>query len=232
MTRQPELCPGCGAQVHPDSHECPECGAQIPHRASLLPVIAAVCGIAVALAAGGAVWVLLAPSERPAAVTAAVAPEPPDQPAAPSGAPTPDAAQLVPPTESQLPSTTGLLPGGPAALAPNFQTVAPDAPLALPTVRPGTSGPGADVPTRQAFAKSTQDNFVQNGLDLAVTASGPDATVMTIKFNFPARTAVELIISGPFPRQCKVRGFTTIIFTDPNAITWTYDIETEKLTQK
>ncbi|OYX12620.1 MAG: hypothetical protein B7Z15_09600 [Rhizobiales bacterium 32-66-8] len=104
--------------------------------------------------------------------------------------------------------------------------------MALPTVRPGTAGPGADVPTRQAFAKSTQDNFVQNGLDLAVAASGPDATVMTIKFNFPARTAVELIVSGPFPRQCKVRGFTTIIFTDPNAITWTYDIATEKLTQK
>ncbi len=117
----------------------------------------------------------------------------------------------------------------PSASAPSS---APEAEAALPTARPGVPQPTADEPTRRAFAKTTQDNFVQNGLDLQVTTSGPEATTIAIKFNFPAKTAVELIASGPFPRQCKQRGFKTIQFLDPNAISWTYDLATDKLTQK
>lgn len=203
MSRQPELCPGCGAEVHPQATECPECGAHIHRPSRFLPLLVGVVGVLVAIAAGAGVWVLLAPApaSKPvetAAVPAPVAPAPP-----PPVAPAPVSAEPAPQTAS------------PPAVSPV----------------PSTPIPAGDEGSRRAFAKTTQDNFVQNGLDLAVTTSGPNQTTMAIKFSFPAKTAVELIVGGPFPRQCKTRGFTTILFTDTTGTRWTYDIETEKLTQ-
>ncbi|MFG1464619.1 zinc ribbon domain-containing protein [Xanthobacter sp. DSM 24535] len=226
MSRQPDACPGCGAPTHPHAIECAECGTVLPHRQSMLPLIVGVCGILVAILAGAGVWILLSPTHEEPAQQAAVAPSAaPAMPAppAPTGAPQPTSSDLMPPVSSGLvaPSLTP-----PAAPPPS------DAPAELPTLRPGVAVPAVDEPTRRAFAKTTQDNFVQNGLDLQVTTTGPEATIIAIKFNFPAKTAVELIASGPFPRQCKQRGFKTIQFSDPNAISWTYDVETDKLTQK
>lgn len=229
MSRQPDLCPGCGAPTHPHAHECAECGAILPQRRSMLPLIVGAAGVMVALLAGAGVWIMLSPppggtGQEANAPAPASAPVPPAQPA-----PAPSASATAPstpaPAEPQLVAPQLV----PSASAPSD---APDAEAALPTVRPGVPQPSADEPTRRAFAKTTQDNFVQNGLDLQVTTSGPEATVIAIKFNFPAKTAVELIASGPFPRQCKQRGFKTIQFSDPNAISWTYDLATDKLTQK
>ncbi|OYY84795.1 MAG: hypothetical protein B7Y61_08375 [Rhizobiales bacterium 35-66-30] len=195
----------------------------------MLPLIVGAAGVLVALLAGAGVWIMLSPppgGTGQEASTPASAPAQP-APAAPAPAPGASASATSAPatTDSQLVAPQLV----PSASAP---TDAPDAEAALPPVPPGVPQPLSDEPTRRAFAKTTQDNFVQNGLDLQVTTSGPEATIIAIKFNFPAKTAVELIASGPFPRQCKQRGFKTIQFLDPNAISWTYDIATDKLTQK
>ncbi|MFG1423457.1 hypothetical protein [Roseixanthobacter liquoris] len=193
----------------------------------MLPLVVGAAGVLVALLAGAGVWIMLSPptggpaheASAPAAAPAQPAPAAPMPASAPatSAAATPE-PQLVAPQLVPQPETT--------------TSAAPEPEAGLPTVRPGVPLPPADEPARRAFAKTTQDNFVQNGLDLQVTTSGPEATIIAIKFNFPAKTAVELIASGPFPRQCKQRGFKTIQFVDPNAISWTYDLATDKLTQK
>lgn len=239
MSPQPEICPGCGAHVHPQDLRCPACGADLPSpaapRRGLLPVLVGILGVVVALAAGGAVWVLLSPAKRapeaapPAQQQAAVpvpAPEAAPQPAAPEPAASQPAAPEPPPT--------------PVPPAPNAQAAVPAAPP-VPTTGPLQTLPqGArpalpDIPsdpqTRAAFAKTTQDNFKENGLDIGVTASGEDNTVITLKFNFPARTAVDLIAGGPFARQCKARGIRTVVFQDPNGTSWTLDVDADKLSQ-
>ncbi|MFG1395953.1 hypothetical protein [Roseixanthobacter pseudopolyaromaticivorans] len=228
MSRQPDVCPGCGAPTHPHAHECAECGTALPPRRSMLPLIVGAAGVLVALLAGAGVWIMLSPPHG-GAVQDAGAPVQP-APAAPVSADV---------TAAPAPSPSVPAAPDPQAAAPQIATApssapanAPEPETALPTVRPGVTLPSADEPTRRAFAKTTQDNFVQNGLDLQVTTSGQEATTIAIKFNFPAKTAVELIASGPFPRQCKQRGFKTIQFSDPNAISWTYDLATDKLTQK
>lgn len=214
MSRLPVRCPGCGADVHPKASECPECGTILHRRSQFLPIIAGVVGVAVALLAGVGVWVALSPGEQVPApqVATAPAPEPPPPVQAPS-----------PPPET-VPAPQSAAAASPSAPA--------DEPLPLPHVPPGMKLPAADEPTRKEFARSTQQSFQQNGLDLKVAATGPEATVMNIAFTFPAKTAVELIASGPFPRQCKLRGFNAIAFSDSTGASWTYDLNTEKLTQK
>ncbi len=221
MGRQPDRCPGCGADVHPKAHECPECGSALRPRSGALPMVVAVAGVGVAMLAGVGVWLALSPgapsASRPQAPSAAAAPS--------------DILASAPGTLSPVavaPSAP-LLPGGPAALQGPPSN---DPPLPLPHVQPGIPMPGKDAPTREAYAKSTQDNFVQNGLELKVQATGPQSTVMNIVFNFPAKSAVELISSGPFPNQCRARGFTSIVFTDSTNATWNYDLSTDKLSQK
>lgn len=200
-------CPACGADVHPKEVECPECGEPIVRRPVLVPVLAGVAGVVVALAAGAAVWVLLSPSERPV--------------------PPPPQAQVAPPPVA-APAEPPAPPPAPAAPPANVA----DAPLPLPHVAADMAGPAADETSRKDFARTTQENFVQNGLDMKVTAGGPQGRVISLAFSFPAKTAVELIVSGPFPRQCKLRGFTSIAFSDPAGGAWTYDLATEKLTGK
>ncbi|MFG1428298.1 hypothetical protein [Roseixanthobacter glucoisosaccharinicivorans] len=206
----------------------------------MLPLIVGATGVLVALLAGAGVWIMLSPppagtqqeASAPTAAPPAAAPPAPAQPAPAASAPAaPAPAQTGPAaSDSQLVAPQLVAP----QLVPSASvlTDTPQAESGLPAARPGVPQLSADEPTRRAFAKTTQDNFVQNGLDLQVTTSGPEATTIAIKFNFPAKTAVELIASGPFPRQCKQRGFKTIQFLDPNAISWTYDLATDKLTQK
>jgi hypothetical protein len=126
-------------------------------------------------------------------------------------APPPVAAPAEPPAP----------PPAPAAPPANVA----DAPLPLPHVAADMAGPAADETSRKDFARTTQENFVQNGLDMKVTAGGPQGRVISLAFSFPAKTAVEL-------RQCKLRGFTSIAFSDPAGGAWTYDLATEKLTGK
>ncbi len=229
MSPQPDTCPGCGATVHPEALYCAACGTALhapPRR--LMPLLVGALGVVAALVAGAGVWVLLEPKPSAPTVTAAAPapiPTPPAPPAAPEPAP-PPAASLVPPVAPQMPTLPAPSAQPPAPTAGGVET------LALPTTRPGTPPTPSDPASRRAFAKTTQDNFVQNGLDMVVATTGPEATVLTMKFNFPAKSAVELIISGPFPRQCKTRGFEKVLFTDPTNASWTYDVATEKLTQK
>lgn len=224
MTRRATFCPGCGAPVHPRAMECPECGGLIERPSRLLPAMVGIAGILVAGVAGLGVWILLTPAPGPAEsappqpVVAAVPAAAPPPVAAPS-APAPVAAQSPAPLDPPPPSAVASSPAVPSPAASQPSPNAPQQPVS----------PLADAPTRRSFAKATQDSFSKNGLDLAVSTSGPDATTITIKFNFPASTAVDLIMGGPFLRQCKIRGFRTIIFTDPSGATWTYDVESEKL---
>ncbi|WP_052285927.1 zinc ribbon domain-containing protein [Azorhizobium caulinodans] len=223
MSPQTETCPGCGAPVHPDDVACAACGLELvspaPSRRAL-PVVVGIAGVLVALAAGAGVWVLLTPKAPSSAASA------PQQQAA--VAPPPQAAPEPPPAPTPIPQTAtpDPAPAAPAA-APTLQTVPPG------SQRPPMPSIPSDPGTRRDYAKSTQDAFKENGLDMTVTATGEGATVMTLKFNFPAKTAVDLISGGPFPRQCKARGFKQVVFIDANGTTtWTLDLDTDKLTQK
>lgn len=230
MNPRADFCPGCGAQVYPEEANCPFCGRKL-HTSFLMPFVVGLGGTAVALVAGGLVWwVMQAPpatttAASPAAEVAANAPvlaaSPP--PAAPPAAPPVAApeAQTAPPS-----APPGALPAAPPA------GEAKEAALPLPTVRTPVQAPPADAQTRRAYAKSKQESFVQNGLDLQVTTSGEEATTLIIKFSFPAKDATEQIVSGPFPRQCEQRGFKQVVFVDPSGLSWIYDVATQKLTQK
>jgi len=129
-----------------------------------------------------------------------------------------DQAAFVPPSRG--------VPAGADAAAPTVVNVPPAVPA------PAASAPGGDAESRRAFAKSKQDSFAQNGLDLQVTTTGARDTTLVIRFNFSAKTAAELIVAGPFPKQCEQRGFTDILFVDPTGTTWVYDIATQQMTQK
>lgn len=209
MNPRADFCPGCGAQVYPEEADCPFCGRKL-HTNVLMPFLVGLGGTVVALISGGLVWWVMSappgdgPEEAPKAEASAPAPQP-------APAPSPQAAS--PP---------------PAAATPGAQEAA----LPLPTVINPVPPPAADAAARRAFAKSKQDSFAQNGLDLTVTAAGDDATILTIKFNFPAKTAAELIVAGPFPKQCEQRGFRQVLFVDPSGVTWVYDVASQQMSQK
>lgn len=243
MNPRPDFCPGCGAQVYPEEAHCPFCGRKL-HTNFLLPFLVGLGGTAVALVAGGLVWWVMSapPSQQQAAVApagevATAAPrqvQPPPPPEAPSQ---PQVQAAAPPAagaagkdqQSLLPRAAA--PGQPPAGAQPAADVK-EAALPLPTVSGPVAPPPADANARRAFARSKQESFAQNGLDLTVTASGEEATTLTIKFNFPAKTAAELIVSGPFPKQCEQRGFRQVLFVDPSGITWVYDVASQQMTQK
>lgn len=223
MNPRPDFCPGCGAQVYPEEAHCPFCGRKL-HTSYVMPFLVGLGGTVVALISGGLVWWVMSaePGETPDAQpqVQATAPAPatpaPQQPAPAQPAP------AQPPAQAAAPSPTE-----PPAAAPGQE-----ASLPLPTVNTPVAAPAADAAARRAFAKSKQDSFAQNGLDLTVTAGGNDATLLTIKFNFPAKEAAELIVGGPFPKQCEQRGFRQVFFVDPSGTTWVYDIATQQMTQK
>ncbi|ABS69982.1 hypothetical protein Xaut_4763 [Xanthobacter versatilis] len=219
MNSRPDFCPGCGAQVYPEEASCPFCGRKL-HTSFLIPFLVGLGGTAVAVASGGLVWwVMSAPPAEPEAGAPQSAVVAPAQPA-------PQAA-LPPPA-----ATAQTAPAVPAPQAGSGQGGTQEASLPLPTVSSPVTPPPVDATARRAFAKSKQESFAQNGLDLTVTAGGEDATILTIKFNFPAKTAAELIVSGPFPKQCEQRGFRQVLFVDPSDITWVYDVATQQMTQK
>ncbi|MFG1364327.1 zinc ribbon domain-containing protein [Xanthobacter versatilis] len=219
MNSRPDFCPGCGAQVYPEEASCPFCGRKL-HTSFLIPFLVGLGGTAVAVASGGLVWwVMSAPPAEPEAGAPQSAVVAPAQPA-------PQAA-LPPPA-----ATAQTAPAVPAPQAGSGQAGTQEASLPLPTVSSPVTPPPVDATARRAFAKSKQESFAQNGLDLTVTAGGEDATILTIKFNFPAKTAAELIVSGPFPKQCEQRGFRQVLFVDPSGITWVYDVATQQMTQK
>ncbi|MFG1296724.1 zinc ribbon domain-containing protein [Xanthobacter sp. V13C-7B] len=258
MNTKHDFCPGCGAQVYPEEAQCPFCGRSL--RSSFLtPVIVGLGGTALALISGALVWwVLSSPAPqgadtRPAAPQAS-APAPEAAPAPVASAPAaaepaapalvPPPAPVVAPAAPATPPRMALPEPAPSATTPPPSAFAPPPSGFDATSRPSVAvtplsaspapeeGPVGDAESRRAFAKSKQDSFAQNGLDLQVSTSGPDETILTIKFNFSAKTAAELIVAGPFPKQCQQRGFTEILFQDPTGATWSYDIATQKMSVK
>lgn len=218
MGRQQARCPHCDAEVHPKARECPECGAVLTQGRTVLPLVVGAVGVLVALAAGAGVWVLLSPG-TPAPSVAANPPAPPPAP--------PPAAAPAAPAQTATPAPPVPPPVAPDATAPGVA----DAQLPLPAPSPDAQ-PAADETARREFARATQENFTKNGLDLKVSTSGAGSKSIALVFNFPAKMAVELIAGGPFPRQCRQRGFTSIAFSDPSGAAWTYDIATDKLIAK
>ncbi|MFS8038762.1 zinc ribbon domain-containing protein [Xanthobacter sp. AM11] len=245
MNPRPDFCPGCGAQVYPEEAHCPFCGRKL-HTSFVLPFLVGLGGTGVALAAGGLVWwVMSAPAPQQAAAPAAPAAQVAAAPAQPAGMPggavsgSGGAVSVSGGALSGKDQQSLLPPGTPQTLPPRQTPAAGPSPaevkeaaLPLPTVNSPVAAPAADAGARRAFAKSKQESFAQNGLDLTVSASGEDATTLTIKFNFPAKTAAELIVAGPFPKQCEQRGFRQVLFVDPSGITWVYDVATQQMTQK
>lgn len=244
MNSRSGFCPGCGAQVYPEEAHCPFCGQRL-HADYLKAFLMGLGGAVVALACGGVLWwALSGPAGTP--------PDGPQVASAPAADAVPAPAEATPPAEpansgkdqQAFVPPPGVRPmepvvSGPSAFAPTGPTgslqspsAAADEALPLPTVAHPPPAPAADADTRKAFAKAKQESFAQHGLDLTVTASGEDATILTIKFNFPARNAAELIVAGPFPRQCEQRGFRQILFVDPSGLTWAYDMDSQELTQR
>lgn len=235
MNPRADFCPGCGAQVYPEEEHCPFCGRKL-HTNFLLPFMIGLGGTTVALAAGGLVWWVMSAAPSPSTAVApsseAVASAPtPQAPAAPA-APTTASMPATPQPADVQPAPTQPVPAQPAPAGASVPGDAKEAALPLPTVRTPVGAPPADASARKAFAKLKQDNFVQNGLDLSVTATGEEATVLTIKFTFDAKAATELILAGPLPRQCEQRGFRQLVFADPSGTSWVYDVATRQLTQR
>ncbi|MFG1478856.1 hypothetical protein V5F53_09325 [Xanthobacter sp. V4C-4] len=259
MTTKHDFCPGCGAQVYPEEEQCPFCGRSLRTRFMLPVVVGLSGTAVALVSGALVWWVLSAPAtpvappvsgapqaaaspEVPPAPSVAARVEPP-QPAVPAEAPPPAAVVSPPPAAPAEPPRAVAVPApvepsAPPAAPPSAPSsfAPPPAHAGLEAPAGGTQAPPAhdaasagDAESRRAFAKSKQDSFAQNGLDLQVTTSGPQDTVLVIKFNFSAKTAAELIVAGPFPKQCEQRGFKEILFQDPSGATWVYTIATQQM---
>ncbi len=244
MNPEADYCPGCGAQVYPEETHCPFCGHKLG-RGVLTPVLLGVAGAVLAVVSGGLVWWVMSSPSMPG-LSQASAPAATQQ-AAPSAA-----ASAPPATQAALKTDTDRAPGLPAASPaaardgatsadampdtfgpdPSTAPATQDEPATVASLPREDTNPPPDAETRRLFAQSTQEKFTQNGLDLSVSTAGPDGTTLNIKFNFPAKTAAELIAAGPFPRQCEQRGFKQVVFLDPSGAAWVYDMASSQLTQR
>lgn len=249
MHSRPDFCPGCGAQVYPEEVHCPFCGRSL-RSSPWFPFLMGVGGMAAVLIVGALVWwVLDALPPSVAAAPDATQQEATAQPSAPATA-------LATPAQPALGQDVAGANAAGGAVTPAVVVqgadVAPDASasatgsavasaapgdvseeqLPLPTLKEPPAATPADIAARKEFATGTQQRFTENGLDLTVETSGDDATVLMIKFNFPAKTAAELIVAGPFPHQCIQRGFKQVVFVDPSGTSWLYDLATQQMTQR
>lgn len=222
MEKDQRTCPSCGAEVFPDETRCPVCHHAL-RTGTLTRVLVGVTGTVVALLAGAGVWWVLSDvgSQKAAAPAA---PSVVEQPAAEAAAPEasmPSAAVTAPPPawpQDGEASATGQAESEAKPAAPQTQPQEPIVP--------------ATVEERQAFAKETEQSLSKNGLDLSVSTSGAEHKTLVMTFNYPAASTAELIVAGPFPRQCERRGFTRILFVDPGESTFVYDIATQTLSSR
>lgn len=255
MNPEADYCPGCGAQVYPEETHCPFCGHKL-RAGPLTPVLLGAVGAVVAVICGGLVWWVLsspavpglgaAPAPATASQQQSAAPATGDTAAGqgmtpavvktdtdrvPSAPPSAAARNAALPSDGRMPHTVG---ADPSTAPPAAAGAAParDEPATVASLPRDDGAPPPDAETRKLFAQSTQQKFTQNGLDLSVSTSGPEGTTLNIKFNFPAKTAAELIVAGPFPRQCEQRGFRQVVFLDPSGAAWVYDVASAQLTQR
>jgi hypothetical protein len=83
-----------------------------------------------------------------------------------------------------------------------------------------------DVDGRKAYARQAEDRFLRGGFDITVTASGPKATILTLKYVLFSRPAVYNLVNtdgheSDFISACRKLGFTKVVFTDGFDKTWT-----------
>ncbi len=230
MENGQEACPSCGAQVFPEEAKCPVCGHHLrSHRGARLLVGGV--GTALALVAGVGVWWLLAvpASQQVSAPSMQTAAEPAPQPAAEPApvAPAPAPAVAPPPAwpANGARDQPAEMPAEEEASPQEASPAAPATPSAGPVIP-------ATAEERRAFAKESEESLTSNGLQLTVSTSGEDDTTLVMTFAYPATTTAELIVAGPFPRQCERRGFTRILFIDPGEVTLVYDIATQTLSKR
>ncbi len=229
MEKGQEACPSCGSQVFPEEAQCPVCGHRL-HTQRGARLLVGAAGTALALVAGAGVWWLLAVPAPPQATPPQQAVEAPaPQPVAPSAPVAPSSASAMPPPPS-WPANGAR--DQPTEVPAEAETAAPAASPAAP-VNP-SSGPviAATAEERRAFAKESEASLTSNGLQLTVSTSGEDDTTLVMTFAYAATTTAELIVAGPFPRQCERRGFTRILFIDPGEVTLVYDIATQTLSKR
>lgn len=232
MEKGQEACPSCGAQVFPEEAQCPVCGHRL-HAHGMARLLVGLAGTALALVAGAGVWWLLAvpPQQQVAPVSqqpvTAPAPAATPEPAAP-------ASDIVPVPRSAPPPAwpANGARDQPAEMPAEDEVAPPDASASAP-VTPST-GPviPATAEERRAFARESEASLTANGLQLTVSTSGENDTTLVMTFAYPATTTAELIIAGPFPRQCERRGFKTIRFVDTGEVTLVYDIATQTLSKR
>ncbi|MGE4373032.1 MAG: zinc ribbon domain-containing protein [Xanthobacter sp.] len=213
----PGICPACGAPVHEGAVQCDICGYRLRGGGGSR-LLVGLAGTCVALIAGGVVWWALAtPSSPPEASPPAVSIE--------QAAPPAETAPAVTEPQASVPPQNVGPDTGPQSDKASETAVAEPAPVEEPA-------PVVTAEERRAFAKETEESLTGNGLELTVGTAGEDDTRLVIRFGFPAAATAELIIAGPFTRQCERRGFKDIEFVDPSGERWIYNVAAQTMSKQ
>ncbi|MGQ3674650.1 hypothetical protein ACT6QH_04005 [Xanthobacter sp. TB0139] len=211
----PGICPACGAPVQQGAAQCDICGYRL-RGGGASRLLVGLAGTCVALIAGGVVWWGLAtPSSPPASAPAVTSEE---------AAPPVEPAPVVPEQQSGTPQEM--------APAPDVKPEAATEPATGEVAPAEEPAPVVTAEERRAFAKETEESLTGNGLELTVGTSGEEDTRLVMRFGFPAAATAELIIAGPFTRQCERRGFKDIEFVDPSGERWMYDVAAQTMSKK
>jgi hypothetical protein len=114
-----------------------------------------------------------------------------------------------------------------AGLAIQEQKKATDeAMLALEAKRaPEQTRIAEDEPGRREFAKRLEHLMLNHGRDVYVSASGPRATTLTIRYVLISRPLIhQLTQDGTFVSRVRDAGFRSLVMTDGYNNTWRWDL--------
>ncbi len=83
----------------------------------------------------------------------------------------------------------------------------------------------AKVTARELFAETVEKNYLEKGMDVSLTLSGPDKTTIKFKYVLMSRPLVyQLTNDSEFMGNLRKAGFKKVIFTDGYFHSWTNDI--------
>lgn len=78
--------------------------------------------------------------------------------------------------------------------------------------------------TRKAYARLMEENFLRKGMDATVTAEGPQATTLRVRYILISRPLIfKLQEDGSFVSGVRDAGFTKLIMTDGYDKTWSWN---------
>jgi leucyl-tRNA synthetase len=78
---------------------------------------------------------------------------------------------------------------------------------------------------RDALAKSIENEMLDKGFNVDVSATGPDHTTLHLKYIFVSKVfAHQLSENGEFFEQLRAAGFKKLICTDGYDETWTWKL--------